>query len=197
LQVSRFPVSEALARLQAEGLVEIQPQRGTTVSLVRIADVVEYMLIRRALETETVRVLVGQHGPELIDTLKRNIAYQRAAVELDDQLTFHARDLEFHDILFAALNFAKFKGVIESSRANLDRARRLIITPRRLVMSMTEHQQILAAIEAGDAEAATRAMRGHINSVMIELVAFAREHRHLFADGERLTGQDSDFFPFG
>ena len=33
LGVSRFPVSEALARLQAEGLVDILPQRGTTVSL--------------------------------------------------------------------------------------------------------------------------------------------------------------------
>src|SRR5690606_23112586 len=46
LGVSRFPVSEALARLQAEGLVDIMPQRGTMVSRVRIADVVEFMLIR-------------------------------------------------------------------------------------------------------------------------------------------------------
>ena len=36
LGVSRFPVSEALARLQAEGLVEIMPQRGSLVSRVRI-----------------------------------------------------------------------------------------------------------------------------------------------------------------
>lgn len=47
LGVSRFPVSEALARLQVEGLVDIAPQRGSTVSLVRIADVREYMLIRK------------------------------------------------------------------------------------------------------------------------------------------------------
>ena len=44
LGVSRFPVSEALARLQGEGLVEIMPQRGTMVSRVRIADVVESRL---------------------------------------------------------------------------------------------------------------------------------------------------------
>ena len=58
LGVSRFPVSEALARLQAEGLVDILPQRGSTVSLVRIADVLEYMLIRKALEAEAVRVVI-------------------------------------------------------------------------------------------------------------------------------------------
>src|ERR1700710_3112522 len=52
LGVSRFPVSEALARLQAEGLVDIQPQRGSTVSLVKLADVREYMLIRKGIESE-------------------------------------------------------------------------------------------------------------------------------------------------
>src|SRR6478736_5069308 len=78
LGVSRFPVSEALSRLQAEGLVEILPQRGSTVSLVRIADVLEYMLIRKALEAEAVRVVTGNHSPELIDTLQRNMSYQRA-----------------------------------------------------------------------------------------------------------------------
>src|SRR3569623_590029 len=56
--VSRFPVSEALARLQADGLVDIQPQRGSTVSLVRLADVIECMLIRKALECEALRVLI-------------------------------------------------------------------------------------------------------------------------------------------
>ena len=58
LGVSRFPVSEALARLQNEGLVEIMPQRGSMVSRVRIGDVVEYMLMRLGLESEGIRALV-------------------------------------------------------------------------------------------------------------------------------------------
>src|SRR4249919_3525328 len=61
LGVSRFPVSEALARLQAEGLVDIAPQRGSTVSLVKLADVREYMLIRKGIESEALRVLIGRH----------------------------------------------------------------------------------------------------------------------------------------
>jgi DNA-binding GntR family transcriptional regulator len=198
LGVSRFPVSEALARLQAEGLVDILPQRGTSVSLIRIADVIEYMLIRKALESEAVRALVGNHPPEFIDTLKRNLSYQRAAAEIDDRPGFHERDLEFHEILFAAMQFAKIRAVIESARANLDRARWMIITPRRLVYSMNEHQAILDAIIAGDADRAVKAMRAHIDSVMVELLAFAREKPDLFADGERLTGRtDNESFPFG
>jgi DNA-binding GntR family transcriptional regulator len=198
LGVSRFPVSEALARLQTEGLVDILPQRGSTVSLVRIADVLEYMLIRKALESEAVRVLVGNHMPELIEALRLNLSYQRAAAELDDQEGFHERDLEFHDILFEAMRFAKIKTIIESARANLDRARRLIITPRRLAYSIAEHQEIFDQIVAGDAVKAAAAMRAHIDSVMVELLAFARDMPQFFADGDQqLAPSDRDNFPFG
>lgn len=91
LGVSRFPVSEALARLQTEGLVDILPQRGSTVSLIRIADVLEYMLIRKALEAEAVRIVTDNHSPGLLDRLQRNMNYQRAAAEIDDQIGFHER----------------------------------------------------------------------------------------------------------
>lgn len=198
LGVSRFPVSEALARLQAEGLVDILPQRGSTVSLVRIADVLEYMLIRKALEAEAVRVVSGSHSDELIETLQRNMSYQRAAVEIDDQFGFHERDIEFHDIIFGDMRFTKVKAVIEHTRANLDRARRLILTPRRLSVTLAEHQKILEGIIAGDTGRAAAAMRAHIDSVMAELIAFAADHAELFADGDLLRA-DPDYaaFPFG
>ncbi len=198
LGVSRFPVSEALARLQAEGLVDILPQRGSTVSLVRIADVLEYMLIRKALEAEAVRVVTGTHSDELIETLQRSMSYQRAAVEIDDQFGFHERDIEFHDIVFGDMRFTKVKAVIEHTRANLDRARRLILTPRRLSVSLNEHQRVLEGIVAGDAARAAAAMRAHIDSVMAELIAFATEHSDQFADGDLLRA-DPDYaaFPFG
>ena len=198
LGVSRFPVSEALARLQTEGLVDILPQRGSTVSLVRIADVLEYMLIRKSLEAEAVRVVTGNPSPELVETLERNMSYQRAAVDIDDQFGFHERDLEFHDIIFGDMRFSKVKGVIENTRANLDRARRLILTPRRLEVTIGEHRKILDGISAGDAPRAAAAMRAHIDSVMAELIAFATDHAELFADG-RLLRDDPAYasFPFG
>src|SRR5689334_7731191 len=46
LGVSRFPVSEALGRLAAEGFVEVLPQRGTLVARIGLADVREAMFIR-------------------------------------------------------------------------------------------------------------------------------------------------------
>lgn len=196
LGVSRFPVSEALGRLQIEGLVDIAPQRGSTVSLVRLADVREYMLIRKGLESEALRVLIGSHDPSLIEALKANIAAQREAAEHDDAETFHQIDVEFHDIIYRSMGFTKIKTIIDSARANLDRARRMIITPRRLALTIAEHKAILDGIVAGDQAQAARAIRAHIDAVMVELFAFAREHPDLFADGATL-GSDSDSFPFG
>lgn len=196
LGVSRFPVSEALARLQGEGLVDILPQRGSIVSMVKIADVREYMLIRKALESEAVRALVGRHDDSLIADLRRNLAGQRAAVERDDRSGFHALDLEFHDMLFDAMRFAKVRAIIDSVRANLDRARRLIITPRRLALSLDEHQAVFEAIVAGETDKAVSAMRVHIDSVMAELLVFSRENPDIFADGDARSGEE-DTFPFG
>ncbi|HEV7275718.1 MAG TPA: GntR family transcriptional regulator [Devosiaceae bacterium] len=198
LGVSRFPVSEAFSRLQSEGLVDILPQRGSAVSLVRIADVLEYMLIRKALESEAVRIVAANHGPELIETLRRNISYQRAAARIDDRPGFHERDLEFHDLILDAMRFTRIKAVIENTRANLDRARRLILSPRRLEVTIAEHEAIFDSLARGDGPAAGTAIRRHIDSVMSELLEFARQRPELFADGTSLTN-DPDYasFPFG
>ncbi len=196
LGVSRFPVSEALARLAEEGLVDIAPQRGSTVSLVKIADVQEYMLIRKGLESEALRVLIGRHDAEVIDALHANMAAQRDAAIRDDAEAFHQIDVDFHDIIFRSMRLTKVKSIIDRARANLDRARRLIITPRRLAHTIAEHQAILDGILAADPARATAAIRAHIDAVIIELFAFARENPALFADGTEFTA-DTNEFPFG
>ncbi len=189
--VSRFPVSEALGRLQAEGLVDIQPQRGTTVSLVRVADVREYMLIRKAIEAEAVRALVEADPPDIGDELAACIADQKRAAQSDDRDGFHSADCAFHDLLFGAVQFGKVKGIIDNVRANVDRARRLITKPRRLAPTIAEHEVIRAAVVAGDADAAANAMREHIDAVMAEVLLFARAEPQHFADGADFAAPES------
>ncbi len=189
LGVSRFPVSEALARLQAEGLVEIMPQRGSLVSRVKIADVVEYMLIRKALESEAVRALVARRPEGVLEKLEANLAEQTKAARKGDREMFHKYDLEFHEVLFTALRFDRIRAVLDNARANLDRARRLILDPRRLSLTQSEHKAIADAVSRGDADAAAAAMRAHIDKVTGELIAFARTTPELFADGERFADE--------
>lgn len=184
LGVSRFPVSEALSRLQIEGLVEILPQRGSVVSLIRKADVIEFMMIRKALESEAVRALSRAPSSELLAALEENLKEQKIAAKAADRATFHARDLQFHDILFDATGLGRVRTVINSTRANLDRARRLILSPRRLTKSLGEHRIIANAIAAANPAEAATAMRTHIDNVMHELLVFAETYPGVFADDD-------------
>lgn len=182
LGVSRFPVSEALTRLQAEGLVEILPQRGTRVTRIRIVDVEEAMFIRRALEAEAVRRLAGEIRPDTIAVLDRNLRYQRAAVEAGDRSGFHALDLDFHQTLVDALGFARVRAMLETARGNLDRVRRILSSPRRHAVTLEEHVAIFEALSRGDGEAAARAMARHLDQVIAEMVAFAADNKDVFDD---------------
>jgi DNA-binding GntR family transcriptional regulator len=193
LAVSRFPVSEALSRLQTEGLVEILPQRGSVVSLIRIADVIEFMMIRKALESEAVRALAMCPSNELKAALEENLKQQKSAAKSADRTNFHAQDLRFHDLLFDAIGLDRVRTVIDSTRANLDRARRLILDPRRLTKSLGEHRIIANAIIAEDPAEAAAAMRAHIDNVMGELLVFADAHPGVFADG----GDKPQTYAFG
>ncbi|MEJ1156974.1 GntR family transcriptional regulator [Prosthecomicrobium sp. N25] len=176
LGVSRFPVSEALARLQAEGLVEILPQRGTRVTRIRLRDVREAMFIRRALETEGVRVLAGRLGAERRAEIDRNLRYQETAVAAQDHRGFHRLDLEFHALLIDALGFPRVPGLVETARGGLERVRRMLSTASRLPEVLHEHAAIWTALTAGDGAAAAAAMRRHLDRVVDDLVRFGERH---------------------
>src|SRR5215468_2236701 len=73
LGVSRAPVSEAIARLAEEGLVDVFPQHGSFVAPIRAADVRESLFIRSALETEAMRRLAPVADKTLMRALEENL----------------------------------------------------------------------------------------------------------------------------
>jgi DNA-binding GntR family transcriptional regulator len=182
LGVSRFPVSEALARLQAQGLVDIQPQRGTAVSLIRLLDVQENMFLRKALEAEAVRSLARTVDAATLARLRANLADQKQVAASGDKQKFHALDLAFHDTLLTALGFPRVKVAAESARLALDRVRLLLSSPRRNTDTVAEHERIVEALAARDSAAAALAMGEHLDKVMSELISLARREPELFTD---------------
>lgn len=180
LGVSRFPVSEALGRLAAEGLVEIVPQRGTLVARIRLADVHEAMFIRRALEVDAMRAIATHGERGFLAKLQTNMRKQEAAMRIDDRPRFHQLDLAFHKILLDVLDYERVRAAVDASRASLDRVRLFLCTPQRQSATYAEHQAIVAALAARDATAAGHAMEAHLDAVMAELVAFSAEHPESF-----------------
>lgn len=181
LGVSRFPVSEALARLAAEGLVEILPQRGTRAARLRLAEIRESMLIRAALEAVVAETAARRLPPAALAALEQNLTAQEEAVLRDDKAGFHSLDLAFHAILVDSLELPRVAAVIEASRANIDRVRQLLSSPRRHAVTLAEHKDLLKAVEARDAQAARRSMEAHLEAVMAELDHFSLDHPEVFA----------------
>ena len=107
--VSRFPVGEAMNRLAAEGLVDIIPQSGSRVALIKISDARENMFFRRALEVEAVRSIARNASIVLLDQLRRNLHYQKAAIEAQDLKGFHGFDLAFHAALQEQLGYERVR----------------------------------------------------------------------------------------
>jgi DNA-binding GntR family transcriptional regulator len=182
LGVSRFPVSEALGRLAAEGFVEVLPQRGTRVARIDMADCRQAMFIRRALETEAMRTIAPRADATLLATLDRNLREQEAVLANENSVRFHQLDLELHAVLMDFLGFDRVKSAVETARSSLDRARLFMCTPERKASTYREHEAIIVAVKRHDADAAVRAMEEHLNAVMSELIDFAGRHPDAVAE---------------
>jgi DNA-binding GntR family transcriptional regulator len=179
LGVSRQPLSEALSRLAEERLVTVEPQKGTYVTRIRIRDVAEAAFVREALEVATVRRLAPGMDDEALDRLKLIIGFQSAALAARDLEEFYALDVRFHATLLGRLAFRRVAEVVESSRAQTERIRRLLM-PSRNEKTVSEHKAILAALEARDPDRAASSMHAHLGNVLNALHQFAAERPDLF-----------------
>lgn len=166
LGVSRAPVSEAIARLAEEGLVEVFPQHGSFVAPIRTAAVRESLFIRTALETEAMRRLAPVADAALFAALDANLAAQGAALDDGDLARFSDLDEAFHAIIFAATETPRALRLLDSARAPVDRMRRLALpAPNRPQDTLAEHRRLVEALRTGDAEFAAAAMRVHLAQV--------------------------------
>jgi len=166
LGVSRAPVSEAIARLADEALVDVYPQHGSFVAPIRAADVRESLFIRTALEVEAIRRVTTEAHSELLERLEANLAQQQAALEAGDLTSFYELDEALHAAIFAATSTPRAMRLLEAARAPLDRPRRIgLPEPGRPEATFAEHRRLVDAIQSGDPEFAAAAMRAHLAQV--------------------------------
>lgn len=175
--MSRAPVSEALARLSEEGLVDIFPQHGSFVAKIRAEDVREGMFIRLGLETQAMRDVALARDPALMARLDANIAAQAEALRRDELTQFYELDEDLHALIFGAVGRPRALRFLESARAQLDRVRRLALPGAgRPEATFDEHRRLVEAIRMGDPEFAAAAMRAHLLEVT---AAVERQLSHL------------------
>lgn len=181
LGVSRAPVSDAISRLAEEGLVDVFPQHGSFVALIRATDVRESLFVRSALEVEAMRRLAAVADAATLQILDSNIAAQAEALAAGNLEEFYDLDEALHASIFGAIEKPRALRLLEAARAPLDRVRRLALPQAgRPEQTLAEHRALVEAIRSGDGEYAAAAMRAHLTMVgrAIELKLPEIEQEH-------------------
>lgn len=181
LGVSRSPVSEALARLAAEGLVDIVPQAGSFVARLSMADIREGAFLREAIELAAVERVAETIDEDQLALLRRSLRLQEALVADDDRAGFYAEDAAMHALILSFTGFRRLAQVSETAWLHVNRARRLNLPlPGRLAATLAEHRAIIAALAARDPVAARAATRHHLRQLLALIEPLERERPELF-----------------
>lgn len=170
LGVGRSAVRTALARLEHEGLVEIEPHRGARVRVVPVAEAVEIVEARAVLEGLAARhAAIRAAAPDVAD-LRAVLAEMRRLLDAGDLLAVSERNAILHGRVLAIGGHATANRLIAGLCSQLVRFEyRTILLPGRAERSLGEHSAIVEAIAAGDPVAAEAAMRGHLAQVSAAL----------------------------
>ncbi|MGX9966267.1 GntR family transcriptional regulator [Roseomonas sp. F4] len=169
--VSISPVREALISLEGEGLVEIRQHRGAIVPLLDAKLFADLYDLRGALQSLLARRAAERATPAEIDGIARHAAAFAAAAEREDA----AEALRHNEALHAAIDSAagnpQAQSILAARTAFVNAVRlRLGYGPARMRRAAEQHEIILAALRAGDAEAAAEAAFAHVESAKRDLL---------------------------
>jgi DNA-binding GntR family transcriptional regulator len=161
--ISRGPLREALGRLASEGLVTVTPRRGAVVTQLSRQEFIDAYQVREALETLAVRLAVPLFSDAEVAHLRELCELMARAARENQVRLFFDTNNSFHEAL-----------VRGSRNQKLHEVHRMLVgqmvpyLPRSLELrgnlqqSVAEHEAILAAIEAREADRAAELLAEHI-----------------------------------
>ena len=178
LGMSLLPVTEALQRLESEGLVESRPRSGTRVCRPTARDILERVEVREALESQAARLFAERASPGQRAELRRmaehmDALYNRCASgDNDPEYLFAVQSyhLQLH------LKIAEHTGCRALQQA-IERNHVLIfnwlydVAAGRPSMPPRFHRDFVEAICKGAPEEADRAVREHIRHGLKSVVS--------------------------
>ncbi len=158
---SRTPLREALKVLAAEGLVTMKLRRGAYVTEVSARDLSEAFHLLSVLECDAVGVVAQQATEaQLADLAALHRELEDAVADADAYFAinerFHMRVLEIADNRWRNQMVADMRQVMKLNRHHS------LLKEGRLAASLQEHRDIMAALQARDAELAQHLMRLHM-----------------------------------
>ena len=173
LGVSRGPVREAFKLLKAEGLVDEQPNKGTSVIRLTAADLGEIFEVRLAVETRAVKLIVRAHNEEDIDALRHQAEQLIEAAATYDDARIAQADVDFHEALCRLSRVERLRNIF---RNNIILWKSVLLIDEHLypVIADTsdEHFDIVRAIESGDEQNAVLTLESHLERCRERLMSY-------------------------
>jgi len=158
--VSKIPVREALKRLEAEGLVLFQRNKGAVVTSMSDTELAQIFEIRAMLESNAIRLAIPHMTAE---------TFARAEAICDEFMAesnvgrWAELNWSFHSTLYQDANRPYLMNLIRSVHDRIERYIRLQLTLSHGERTADrEHRAILAACVAGDGDLAARLLTDHI-----------------------------------
>jgi DNA-binding GntR family transcriptional regulator len=176
LRMSMFPVSDAVQRLETEGLLESKPQVGTRVRIPTELDVRERFIIREMLESQAARMFVERATFEQRLELKQmagqmDTLFSRLAAAGDDAEFVYAVHSYHSQLHMRIAEYSGCRALREMVQKNnvlvlnwlYDLAGKQPVPPRF-------HEQLAEVLSGNDPDAADKAMRAHVRQGVEETV---------------------------
>lgn len=166
LGVSRIPVRTALYRLQADGLVNLLPNRGAVVRVLSKSEVEEIYRLRLLLETEALR----RSAPVLTGAKLASLEHMAARMDgLKDGPAFIDARSNFYRTLYDERANPATVQLIEQLRSMIGTQ----LLEYKFASEKHGHRALLTLLREGDAEGAVSWLRAHLEMVCSEVAAIA------------------------
>jgi DNA-binding GntR family transcriptional regulator len=163
----RTAIRAALVRLDQEGPVTLELNRGARVRLVSDREALEIEEVRATLEAMLARRAATRMTPANLRELHHVVVEMRERVEKKDAVAYSELNAKFHHLIWAAADHPTTSRLVGGLKSQSIRFQfQTIMRPGRTERSLREHVAIFKALEAHDADAAELAMRDHLAEVL-------------------------------
>jgi DNA-binding GntR family transcriptional regulator len=167
LGAGRTAVRAALVRLDQEGLVTLELNRGARVRLISDREALEIEEVRATLEAMLARRAATRATAAKLRELRQVIVEMRERVAEKDAIGYSELNARFHQLIWAAADHPTTSRLVGGLKSQSIRFQyQTIMRPGRTERSLREHEAIFNALKAHDADAAEAAMREHLGEVL-------------------------------
>jgi DNA-binding GntR family transcriptional regulator len=170
---SETPVREAMRRLESEGYVQFTPHAGAVVTMIDDHELSEIYLIRISLEALATRLAGPYISKSDIDWLKKKNREMKNAVGENRYEDLAHLNKGFHLRIYQAAPFPRLSKMIADLWDAFERWPSVFsYVPERGFAAVREHEQIIAALERGDIDAADDLMKEQKKQAMTALQSY-------------------------